>query len=125
MKSLNFIGLAVLLLSACQTTVKHEATPSDYIVRKGETFSVDLKSNPTTGYRWILTNRASASAVDSLSDTYIPDKKDKNIVGSGGTQSFKFNAVQKGIDSLNFIYVRSWEVGAVPCDKASFIVEVR
>lgn len=125
MRGLILLGWVAFSLAACQTTIRHEATPSDYIVRNGEVFKIELKSNPTTGYHWVLTNKASASAVDSLSDTYTPNKRDKNIVGSGGTQTFRFKAVQKGIDSLNFIYVRPWEVGAVPCDKASFIVEVR
>ncbi len=125
MKRMIFTGLSVVLLAACQTTVKHETTPSDYVVRKGEILSIDLKSNPTTGYHWVLINRSTANSVDSLSDIYAPGKRNKNLTGSGGTQTFKFKAVQKGIDSLNFVYVRPWEADAVPCEKASFIVEVR
>lgn len=126
MRGLICLGLGIFLLVACQTTVKHEATPSDYIVRNGEVFKIELKSNPTTGYHWVMENSAEVNLVDSLSDIYTQDEKsNENVVGSGGTQTFQFKATRKGIDTLSFIYVRPWEVGAVPADKASFIVEVR
>lgn len=127
MKSLIFVGFVAVLFAACQTTVKQEATPSDYIVRKGEVFKIDLKANPTTGYHWVIVHRDQRELADSLIDIFIPEKKasDVSIVGGGGTQTFKFRATNKGIDTLKFEYVRPWEVGAEPCQKASFIIEVR
>jgi Predicted secreted protein len=126
MKSLIFAGLAVTLLTACQATVKHEATPSDYIVRKGEVFKIDLKSNPTTGYHWVIVHRDERELTDSVADIFTPDSKPKDgFVGGGGMQTFKFKGVNKGIDTLKFEYVRPWEVGAEPCQTASYIIEVR
>ena len=125
MKSLIYAGLAVFFLTACQATVKQEATPSDYIVREGEVFKVELKANATTGYHWVIVHRDQRNLADSLGDIYAPDKKQVNVTGSGGTQTFKFKAVSKGIDTLKFVYVRPWEVGAEPAQKASYIIEVR
>ena len=120
------VCLIMVLLVACQAPLKRETTPSDYIVRKGETFKIELKANPTTGYHWVIVHNDHRNLTDSISDVYTADQSKKTaIAGGGGEQTFEFKAQAKGLDTLNFIYMRPWEVGAVPCDKASFVIEIR
>jgi inhibitor of cysteine peptidase len=86
---------------------------------EGQQFSIALRSNPTTGYRWQPSFDAGALA--SISSTYVPDVPMR--VGSGGTEVFTFQALRAGTSKIMFDYVRSWERGAI--NETSYTVTVR
>lgn len=72
-------------------------------------FTVQLKSNPTTGYRWSLQdfNKAIFSLQQS---TY--QQSQPVLIGSGGYQMFsiKIKHPKKVVDEwMTFKYSRSWE----------------
>lgn len=72
----------------------------------GSTLSVSLPSNPSTGYRWELASDA-APLLKTLSAEYYTPNQD-NIVGAGGTVTWRFKAVATGEAQLMLVYQRPW-----------------
>ncbi len=92
-----------------------EADAGDAVRKKtGETFTVALDSNPTTGYRWTLDGKEDATVVRKVSDEYVGQAHPPGMVGVGGTERWKFQAEKKGKTALHFIYRRPWEKEAEP-----------
>lgn len=90
-------------------------------VRKGNPFTINLPSNPTTGYCWKLVKDNASKSIDSLSFSYIP--KNEKAVGGGGFEVWSFRANKRGEFILNFIYLRPWEeVRAVKERKVRILV---
>lgn len=70
-------------------------------------FVIELKENPTTGYRWeYLTDD---SVLSLVSDEYVINAKE-GIVGAGGVRTFVFEVLQNKDAEINLYYRRSWEV---------------
>ena len=82
-------------------------TPTDVtqgnaaLVSKGQNFTIQLQSNPSTGYHWepaydnstfTLTNRAFVSSVSTQSA----------VVGAGGTDVFTFQGTKQGTSVITF-----------------------
>lgn len=77
----------------------------DLVVQKDESFTIDLESNPTTGYTW---NVESDSDILSLTGkVFVPRKLSK--AGSGGRELFTFTANSFGTTTLFFSYHRPWQ----------------
>ena len=121
------IPLLLIIIYSCSyessiksiTCVK-EQSGSTINLNMSDTLAVKLAGNPTTGYSW------SAAKIDSLKlklieKTYLPDKP--GLTGSGGTEIFKYSAIEPGSSELKMIYSRSWERDTPPVD--SFIVFVK
>jgi predicted secreted protein len=78
----------------------------EYSLPIGQTFTLVLNSNPTTGYEWILSSWDKYIIALDSSDFR---SSNVNMVGSGGQQYFKFKALQPGSTELNLNYARPWE----------------
>lgn len=72
---------------------------------KGETLTVELAGNPTTGYEWTIA-RIDAAFLRLADSSYSPDS---SAIGSGGRYAFRFEALNAGATSLGLVYRRSWE----------------
>ncbi|MHC1597401.1 MAG: protease inhibitor I42 family protein [Methermicoccaceae archaeon] len=109
--SLLVVGV---LLSGCATTqapskVFTQADNGTTVsVKLGETFSVSLPENPTTGYSW---NMSTTGGIALKSDTYTPEQPSgkTELVGAGGVHEWVFQAVGKGTQKVMGIYKRPWE----------------
>ncbi len=117
--------LAALLLVACgqdndDSALVYRAGES-VAVGVGQHFSVELDSNPTTGYSWQLSAPPGAQ-VTLVDEDYTP--AGPQTAGSGGVQRFTFEAAATGTTSLAFAYVRPWETGVAPAQTATFPVKV-
>lgn len=108
---LIFLCIVLTLLLGCSKTDIESDThlKPDYIITVGDTIQIELNSNPTTGYSWEWTNKESVSVVTSSGSEYIPAHVGKAIVGSGGTEIWKFIGVKNGIDTIKLEYCRSWD----------------
>ena len=135
------LGACALLLSmnvvACQpkppvpvpVAVDRQAADSaDAVhVKVGETFTIKLASNPTTGFRWLLdlTREAEdAAVVSKVSDDYVADAHAPGMVGVGGTERWTFRAEKPGSMVLPFVYRRAWEKGVAPAEQRMITVQV-
>ncbi len=76
---------------------------------QGEELVITLESNPTTGYSWhvIETNPEVLKQVGEIEYEQSPGSD--GLVGAGGTEMIRFEAVAPGEVTLTLGYYRSWE----------------
>jgi inhibitor of cysteine peptidase len=70
----------------------------------GETFSVALAGNPTTGFTWQPT--FDPGILELVGESFEPADKS---VGSGGQEVFRFRALAPGKSEINCGYRRPWD----------------
>ena len=86
----------------------------EIIVPAGELLVINLESNPTTGFRWELSQPANKGVLALIQNEYQsdkPDKQDTPVAGAGGTEIWTFEAVSAGETTIAMEYSRPWEGG--------------
>ncbi len=96
--------------------------PGPVQVGVGQQVTLELQSNPTTGYSWELTSAPDTAVVRIVSDTYVPPAQ--QIPGAGGSQRIVVEGVAAGEMTLEFGYRRPWETDVPPTETADFQVTV-
>jgi inhibitor of cysteine peptidase len=71
-----------------------------------ERFNITLASNPSTGYRWHVSN-IDETVAKLVDDNYIPPNSD--LLGAGGIQVLTFEALKEGMTAIELEYVRPWQ----------------
>jgi inhibitor of cysteine peptidase len=108
---MKLIGISLLVLlyifSGCK--INSKAMKTAYEISIGESFQIELASNPTTGYSWKWANKQEVSAVDTIDNQYIPDSPDR--IGGGGKEIWKFKGLKSGSEVIKLEYRRSWQSG--------------
>lgn len=104
--------------------IKEFSDPSRTIeVAVGESFSVLLDSNPTTGYSWQMIEQPADRAVALTVSGYEAPRT--NLAGAPGRQRLTFRAESAGIEKLVFHYLRPWEKNTDPARTVTFTVVVK
>ena len=76
----------------------------------GDTITIDLCSNPTTGFQWEENPDISDSTVlGQTSHEFIPPKTD--VPGQAGREVWVFTTLKKGESTVSFEYSQPWEGG--------------
>lgn len=76
-------------------------------------FKIVLEANPSTGYQWEIDPDASGTGVvDPVGEASFESESD--LPGSGGKQTFTFEATGDGSVLLRLRYWRSFEPDATP-----------
>ncbi len=115
-----FVG-SILLTSGCGTGPAVYADPGSEIeVRAGKEFVIDLESNPTTGYTWQETH--DSTAIKLIEKNYEQSETETPVMGAGGVETFRFQALKSGATKIEFVYQRAWE--AEPINEKTFSVTV-
>jgi predicted secreted protein len=99
-----------------------------YTVKVGDTISVVLAGNPTTGYEWESAMAEEIAPLLTLNGgkaTYTPDKVEAGVVGSGGKYTFVFTAAASGQVELKLKYWRSFEAQAEPLQTFGVTITVK
>ena len=79
-------------------------------VTAGETFTVTLGSNQTTGFRWTeLATISDQTVLQQLEHKYVPPQTDR--LGAGGEEVWTFKALKAGSSTVSMDYSRPWEGG--------------
>jgi inhibitor of cysteine peptidase len=73
-------------------------------LKVGDTFAVELNSNPSTGYRWIAEFDSKFLQLDKQ-DYHSPT----NLLGAGGIDRFEFKALFRGVINLRMVYKKPFE----------------
>ncbi len=90
-----------------ETTVGDADVGKKVDLHVGETLTVRLEANATTGYGWRTKQRKGESlTVVGKQPEYVADPAKPGVVGSGGHALFRYKAVKPGTESLGFIYIR-------------------
>ena len=112
----------ILLAAFCAAMLSGCSTPSEkrelvlterdadrpVTLTAGGTFAVELKSNPTTGYRWKSEPPRSGNEILLLErDDFIAPQGE--LCGAPGRQRLTFSARKPGKTTLRLIYIRPWE----------------
>ncbi len=109
------IGLLILTVAMAnsQGTTNMSEKTEDYLnpgepikVKAGQTFTIRMESNPTTGYGWQL-SKALDNKISLVTNAFIPP--DSNLCGAGGHEAWTFKAIGEGQTEISLIYVRPWE----------------
>ena len=133
------MGAIVLGLAACQTPGASSSTETgsgavrlvgiangSATLRPGQSLSVALPSNGTTGYVWQLADFD--AAVLKRGEPFgqeITDPHAAGTVGVGGQTHWRFEAAAPGTTTLVFTYGRPWEKDAAPAETARYTITVR
>ena len=124
-------ALLSAILCACSTTgadpQHYELTKADkgrtLHLKSGDIVTVQLASNPTTGFQWEFGTPALDRKVVSLrEDRFISPKGD--LCGAPGKRSLSFQAEGPGRTDIRLIYVRPWEKNRPPAEEFSLSFEV-
>ena len=91
----------------------------------GDTLVIELGSNPTTGYRWAekpanSNPKVLKQAKHDYTQRGSKGAHDKPTVGSGGAETWIFQATKAGMATLDFSYGRPWRGG----EKATWTLKV-
>jgi inhibitor of cysteine peptidase len=119
-----------LYLSACSPAPKQvsvevscdafiELQPGERNISKevnvdvGDSFTVTLCSNPTTGFLWSETAQISDQTVLNQTDhkLVMPESEPLPPPGSPGKEVWTFQALKKGTSTIPMAYSRPWEGG--------------
>ncbi|MDV0440953.1 protease inhibitor I42 family protein [Methanorbis furvi] len=79
-------------------------------VSAGEQVKFIVPGNPTTGYRWIVTDADGLN----VTEEFIQATQEEGMVGVGGWQVFVLTAENAGTYTFTAEYKRSWETDAEP-----------
>ncbi|MFC2007351.1 protease inhibitor I42 family protein [Chloroflexota bacterium] len=72
--------------------------------------TVTLCSNPTTGFKWELTENTDEMVLEYKSNEYLPPEA-TGAVGAGGKEIWTFKPLKHGESTISMKYGRSWEGG--------------
>ena len=111
-----------VLLCLCGFRILAADNTNEVKLAVGQTYSVDLDSNPTTGYSWKLASPTN-SVFMLVTNSYEPGKHPTDMVGVGGVEHWTFKAMQKGRAELTLEYMRPWEKMAVKTNSLTIICQ--
>jgi inhibitor of cysteine peptidase len=119
--------LAIALFSGCGANGMN-LTDADngkqITVNQGDTITLTLESNPTTGYSWQVTETDNGILVQDGDPEYKQSSSSEGLVGAGGTETFHFKMIGTGTATLELGYLRPWE-SVPPVETFSLQIVVR
>ncbi len=99
--------LSILLpLSAQALDLTERDSGRSVAVVVGETISLTLAGNPTTGYTWELTGIDRTVLAPGPGPAFTADS---SLTGAGGTFTFRFSGLAAGSTAVKLSYRRPWE----------------
>ena len=110
---------------AASRTLTELDNGKDLQVTTGDLLVFRLPSNRSTGYSWSAAT-SKCSLLGQVGDAgYELPKSAKRLAGSGGTEVWKFRALEAGSLTITFAYARPWEKGIPPVRTLSWPVTIR
>ena len=80
-------------------------------VAAGNTFTVTLCSNATTGFQWSESAQISDQTVVQQTGHEFVSPENTGVVGAPGNEVWTFKALKKGTSTIIMDYGRPWEGG--------------
>ena len=114
-----------LSLFACASEVSVEVSCDDFMkqhhiskeveVAAGDSFTVTLCSNPTTGFEWLESAQISDQTIlRQMGHKFIAPEGEGDkppAPGTAGKEVWTFKALKKGTSTISLEYSRPWEGG--------------
>lgn len=113
-----FAPLSLALLAACSQQPKpivslENQKDCPVTLKTGQTLLLMLPSNPTTGHRWVMHNRA-PSILNPLGPEVFNTPEKTSMVGSAGQSVWRYKAARSGTGHLMMVYQQPWAPEARP-----------
>jgi len=108
MKRIIYFSAVVCLFLGCQAQKKLVAVDketNEVVLKEGQFCEIEFITNASTGFWWQLVNEKEINIVKSSGDRYTSNAP-KGVVGASSHRFWKFEAVQKGTQTLHFVYAR-------------------
>jgi predicted secreted protein len=108
MKKILYLSIVICLFAGCQAQRKLVAIDketNEVVLQKGQYCEIEFITNASTGFWWQLVNENEISIVKSAGDRYTSNAP-KGMVGASSHRFWKFEAVEKGTQTLHFVYAR-------------------
>jgi len=122
----NYQMLPVISGKVAKMKLDASANGTTQQLKKGDTMSITLESNPSTGFAWYAIISDTAVLVQMGEPEYsAPAESETPIVGASGTQTFFFQAVESGTTTITLDYKRAWETDVQPEQTINITVEVQ
>lgn len=120
------VFVAMLSLIGCGDNATNdytdEDTGSEVALSTGDTFTLRLGSNPSTGYSWEIDRASPLDIIELVSSTF--EAPDTDSVGAAGTEVLEFAATGTGAGVLRLNYQRSFDDPPIPERIVEFIIRV-
>jgi predicted secreted protein len=97
--------------------------PSTIEAKAGDTFTIPLEANHTTGYSWRLAQTPDPAILKQAGEKYEEDNS--GGVGAGGVETWTFQAMAKGTVTLVFEYARPFEKNVPPAKTSKFKITIK
>ena len=95
-------------------------------ISAGNSLTVTLDSNPTTGFSWALKAIGNESVLEQAGHEFkAAPASNPPLLGAGGKEIWTFKALNKGSSTISMEYVRSWEQNVEPQDTFALTVVVK
>lgn len=119
MKKLTILLLCVVLAAAFTACTENDKPKTGAVydgekysaVVENDTLTLDLQSNITTGFEWIITE--GPEKMEVLSEEYISEETDEPVCGAPGTTRYVIKALEEGEGTMKLCYCRDGEDGEV------------
>jgi len=96
---------------SCDDFGKQPHISKEINVVAGNTFTVTLCSNATTGFKWSESAQISdQTVVQQMSHEFL-SPENKGLMGAPGKEVWTFKALKKGTSSIAMEYSRPWQGG--------------
>ena len=108
MRKAVYLGVIVLLLVSCkaqQKVVAIDTETNEFELKNGQSCEIEFITNASTGFWWQWVNEKDVNIVKSSGDRYVSNAP-KGMLGASSHRYWKFDAVQKGTQTLHFVYAR-------------------
>jgi len=106
------------------TVTADETDPTQPImVAVGDTFTIRLGANPSTGYAWQQAGELDTAVVQYRDASYVAPSS--TLPGAAGIEVWTFAAAGRGTTTITLVYRRSWERDQPPLEQRTFTVTVR
>jgi inhibitor of cysteine peptidase len=130
MKKLSVFFATLFFLMAVMPAASFEYTQDEIKVRVSREhpqFTVKLKSNPSTGYSWSLSDY-NARLIDVISHGYHASREKRP--GAFSTEIWTFRVKSTGPQGLkpillHFVYMRPWELSAQPARQVTVKIFIK
>lgn len=111
------VPLSFALLSACaqqptQPVALDAESECPTRLQVGQTLTLTLPSNPSTGYRWRVEDPA-ANVLQSLGPE-VYNAPEEDVVGSAGVSTWRYQANSVGTSQLVLVYQQPWAKDVAP-----------
>ena len=92
-------------------------------IKNGQEFSINLTSNPSTGYSWSVDDTYNKNILTKIRNEFIAPRTE--MVGVPGKEIWVFKGINKGNTKLNLVYARQREKTTSQLNSKSLTVTVK